>query len=283
MAIDVTCAACKTRFQVSDKFAGKQGPCPKCKAIITVPSKKDEVVIHVPESGPKDSKGVLVLKPLARKETKLTPVNIGIIVGSVILLLLVSLALRITYRKDLQMPATAAQGAKGGLPKTKEGVPPVTPGTDKTAKEKAKPGSKGPAVGITVPPGLQVILALGAILLAPAIAFAGYTFLRNDELEPYRGTALYIRLLIITAAYPMLWGIYWALFGYFSDNFEGGPPLMALAIVVPLLILGGAFVAHTTLDIEYGTALLHCCMYLSATVLLRIIIGLPPHWTVWGT
>ena len=82
MAIDVTCAACKTRFQVSDKFAGKQGPCPKCKAIITVPSKKDEVVIHVPESGPKDSKGVLVLKPLTRKETRLTPVNIGIIVGS---------------------------------------------------------------------------------------------------------------------------------------------------------------------------------------------------------
>ena len=117
MAIDVTCAACKTRFQVSDKFAGKQGPCPKCKAIITVPSKKDEVVIHVPESGPKDSKGVLVLKPLTRKETRLTPLNIGIIVGSVLLLLLIALALRITYRKDLQMPATA-QGAKGGPPKT---------------------------------------------------------------------------------------------------------------------------------------------------------------------
>jgi hypothetical protein len=280
MAIDVTCAACKTRFQVSDKFAGKQGPCPKCKAIITVPSKKDEVVIHVPESGPKDSKGVLVLKPLTRKETRLTPLNIGIIVGSVVLLLLFSLVLRIAYRKDLQMPATAAQGAKASPPKTKEGA--ATP-TDKTSKEKAKPGASEPAVGITVPQSLQVILALGAILLAPAIAFGGYTFLRNDELEPYRGRALYIRLLIISAAYPMLWGIYWALFGYFAGNFEGGPPLMALAIVVPLLVLAGAFVAHATLDIEYGTALLHCGMYLSATVLLRLIIGLPPHWTVWGT
>ena len=132
-----------------------------------------------------------------------------------------------------------------------------------------------------MPPELQVILALGAILLAPAIAFAGYTFLRNDELEPYRGQALLLRLLIITVAYPMMWGIYLALFGYL--NFEGGPPLMALAIVVPLLILAGAFAAHATLDIEYGAALLHCCMYLSATVLLRLIIGLPPHWTVWGT
>ncbi|MGI8979234.1 MAG: hypothetical protein ACR2FY_08415 [Pirellulaceae bacterium] len=280
MAIDVTCASCKTRFQVSDKFAGKQGPCPKCKKIITVPSKKDEVVIHVPESGPKDSKGQLVLKPIARKETRLTPVNIGVIVGSIVLLLFLSLVLRIAYRESLRPPEVAGQGTKGGPPKTKEGAP---TGTNDPSKEKAKPGDPVPAIGITVPPSLQLILALGAILLAPAIAFGGYTFLRNDELEPYRGQALWVRLLIISAAYPMLWGVYWALFGYFSGNFEGSPPLMALAMVVPLLILAGAFVAHVTLDFEYGTALLHCCMYLSATVLLRLIIGLPPHWTSWGT
>jgi hypothetical protein len=280
MAIDVTCASCKTRFQVSDKFAGKQGPCPKCKKIITVPSKKDEVVIHVPESGPKDSKGQLVLKPLTRKETRLTPVNIGVIVGSIVLLLLFSLVLRIAYQKELRLPAAAGQGAKGGPPKTKEGVP---AGTNDPDKEKTKPGEPAPAIGITVPPSLQLILALGAILLAPAIAFGGYTFLRNDELEPYRGQALIVRLAILSAAYPLLWGVYWALFGYFSGNFEGGPPLMALAIVVPLLILAGAFVAHVTLDFEYGTSLLHCCMYLSATVLLRLIIGLPPNWTAWPT
>jgi hypothetical protein len=280
MAIDVTCASCKTRFQVSDKFAGKQGPCPKCKKIITVPSKSDEVVIHVPESGPKDSKGKLVLKPIARKETRLTLVNIGAIVGSIVLLLLFSLILRIAFYAPLHPPATAAQGSKGGPPKTKAGVP---PGAGQNSKDKAKPGDQAVATGVTVPPSLQVILALGAILLAPAISFAGYTFLRNDELEPYRGQALLVRMLILAAAYPLLWGIYWGLFGYFSDSFEGGPPLMALAIVVPLLILGGAFVAHVTLDFEYGTALLHCCMYLSATVLLRLIIGLPPHWTSWGT
>ena len=34
MAIDVTCPSCHTRFQVSDKFAGKSGPCPKCKNTI---------------------------------------------------------------------------------------------------------------------------------------------------------------------------------------------------------------------------------------------------------
>lgn len=275
MAIDVTCAACKTRFQVSDKFAGKQGPCPKCKAIITVPAKKDEVVIHAPEgSGPKDSKGQLVLKPIARKETRLTPINIGIIAGSVILVLMVSLALRITYGNALKVPTTAVTGTKGETPKTKVATP---TGTDKKAA--GKNGPRAVAVEVQVPRTLQIILALGSILLAPAIAFGGYTFLRNDELEPYRGQALWLRLAVFALAYPALWGIYWGVFAYLGVN----PPLMALAMIIPLLILGGAFIAHVTLDIEYGTALLHCGMYLSATVVLRLIIGLPPHWSVWGT
>ena len=277
MAIDVTCAGCKTRFQVSDKFAGKQGPCPKCKKIITVPSKKDEVVIHAPEvSGPKDSKGQLVLKPIARKETRLTPVNIAAIAGTVVLLLVVSLALRIAFREELR-PQTVES------PPTAKGTPAQPgPANGKAPAGKAAATTKGAAAadtGIVVPTGLQVILALGAILLAPAIAFAGYTFLRNDELEPYRGQALYLRLAICAVSYAAMWGVYWAIFAYLGIN----PPLIALAIIVPLLLAAGAFAAHTTLDIEYGTALVHCGMYLSATVLLRLIIGLPPHWTVWGT
>ncbi len=57
------------RFSVSDKYAGKKGPCPKCKKEIVVPDKSEEVVIHAPEtSGPKNSQGVPVLKPIKRKE-----------------------------------------------------------------------------------------------------------------------------------------------------------------------------------------------------------------------
>jgi hypothetical protein len=69
MPIPVTCPGCLARFTVSDKFAGKQGPCPKCKQVITVPDKSQEVVIHAPESsGPKDSAGRPVLKPIRRIE-----------------------------------------------------------------------------------------------------------------------------------------------------------------------------------------------------------------------
>ncbi len=79
MPIQVTCPGCLSRFSVSDKYAGKKGPCPKCKKELIVPDKSQEVVIHAPEAaGPKDSKGVAVLKPIRRSDFKLTPVEIGI-------------------------------------------------------------------------------------------------------------------------------------------------------------------------------------------------------------
>lgn len=83
MPIPVTCPSCLARFTVSDKYAGKQGPCPKCKQVITVPDKSQEVVIHAPEtSGPKDSAGRPVLKPLRRVEFTVSTAQI--IVASVL-------------------------------------------------------------------------------------------------------------------------------------------------------------------------------------------------------
>jgi hypothetical protein len=48
MPIAVLCSKCRTRFTVSDRFAGQTGPCPKCKSPITIPKPVD-VVIHEPE------------------------------------------------------------------------------------------------------------------------------------------------------------------------------------------------------------------------------------------
>jgi hypothetical protein len=78
MPIPVVCPGCKARFAVSEKFAGKKGPCPKCKAVILVPEAiQEEVKIHVPEqfaSGGKNAKGRAVNKPIARPQTKIQPV-----------------------------------------------------------------------------------------------------------------------------------------------------------------------------------------------------------------
>jgi hypothetical protein len=81
-----------SRFTVSDKYAGKKGPCPKCKKELIVPDKSQEVVIHAPESaGPKDSKGVAVLKPLKRAEFKLSTKES--IIGGVLAVLSLGLAI----------------------------------------------------------------------------------------------------------------------------------------------------------------------------------------------
>lgn len=105
MPIPVTCPSCLARFTVSDKYAGKQGPCPKCKQSITVPDKSQEVVIHAPESsGPKDSTGRPVLKPLRRVD--FNPSTIQIILASTIAA--ASLIAAIATRVVAQTPPTWA-------------------------------------------------------------------------------------------------------------------------------------------------------------------------------
>lgn len=276
MAIDITCAGCKTRFQVSDKFAGKQGPCPKCKAIITVPAKKDEVVIHAPEmSGPKDSKGQLVLKPIFRQEARISSLQIGAIVGSVVFTLVLALLLRLAFGqaiKDVQPPPKPKANTRPTVNNptvANPGTPPTTTAAPATTRQKEKQP--------TLPGGLQVILILGAIVLAPATSLAGYTFLRNDEMEPYRGRALWTRLAICGFVFPAIWGIYSLIFVYLGIT----PPLLIVAILVPILIALGGFTSQSVFDLEFGTGALHFSMYLATTVLLRLIIGLPPHWQTW--
>jgi len=90
MAIPVVCPGCKKSFNVDDKFAGKTGPCPNCKAKITIPEKKPEVKIHAPDEfagGGKGVTGKLLLKPIARQETRFQPV-MAVSIGAGVLLVL---------------------------------------------------------------------------------------------------------------------------------------------------------------------------------------------------
>ena len=84
MPIQVTCPGCLKRFSVADKFAGQKGPCPKCKQIITIPKKEDEVVIHAPdhsEAGAVGASGRNVLKTFKRKDTKFQPLVFTAVIG----------------------------------------------------------------------------------------------------------------------------------------------------------------------------------------------------------
>ena len=97
MPIQVTCPKCFKRFQVSDKFAGKTGPCPSCKNQIKVPDKSEEVTIHAPDDGaPKDRSGQSVLKPIKRKETVVTRKAVIITVCSILGAIGLAIGMRIS-------------------------------------------------------------------------------------------------------------------------------------------------------------------------------------------
>ena len=220
MPISVTCPGCLSRFTVSDKYAGKKGPCPKCKKDLIVPDKSQEVVIHAPEIGPKDSKGVSVLKPLKRAEFKLSTREI--IVGSVLAVL--SLGLAVFAR-----------------------------------------------VGFAEPPVL--LCALGVVGLAFPLAWVGYSFFHDDELEEYSGKERATRVGICALVFAVTWGLYWFLAYYFGNKTLSDVDSIQFAIFLGVIFVVGSLGSLAAMDLDFGQALLHFSMYFAATFLLAVIAG----------
>lgn len=219
MAIRVTCPGCKTRFNVGDQFAGKTGPCPKCKTVIKIPDKSEEVVVHAPENfGPKDSKGRAVLKPVFREETKVTPVGIATFVASLVLALGAALAIRFVSPE-----------------------PPL------------------------------VLIMIAAAILAPPLSWAGYAFLRNQDLDSYHGVELWARVGVTSLLFFALWGLFPIVaYALNSDTFT--MPI-ALGSIVGMLVAGGA-IAMVAYDHDYLMGLVHFGLYLLVCLTLRAIAAL---------
>ncbi len=225
MPIVVVCPNCHARFEVSEKFAGKQGPCPKCKGVIKIPELGEEVKIHAPEdfaAGGKDAKGRPVLKPIERTETKVTPVLLVGVLVAVVLAFAVAFILR-------------------------------------TSDLKSSP----------------LVLGLGAVVLAPPLVIAGYSFLRNQELEPYRGGELFVRAAICSVVYASLWGAMWAI-KHFLFGTDGPLETFNIAVLAAPALIIGTLTAFATLDLDFGSGFFHYVLYLAVCVLLRLVMKLPP-------
>ena len=119
-------------------------------------------------------------------------------------------------------------------------------------------------------------IAAGLVILSPALAVAAYTFLRDDELEPYRGRALVVRAALCGLAYALLWAAYIPLPMY---GIVTGEPWQWL-FVAPAFVAVGAAAAWATLDLDFGSAAMHYAFYLVVTIVLRAAVGLPPLWAV---
>jgi len=102
MSIFVVCPGCRKRFEVSDQFAGKTGPCPNCKAQITIPKAEEQVVIHAPKEGPpgKTRTGQPTPKPTARKDARFQPVQAVVIAAATIVVMVATLAARSVLQAD---------------------------------------------------------------------------------------------------------------------------------------------------------------------------------------
>jgi len=229
--IRVTCPSCFKRFEVSAKFAGREGPCPSCKKPIKIPELSEQVVIHEQKEfqGVKGQGGQLVFKPVAKHDAQFSVTALAIILTVTIFVFIVAFFL-------------------------------------------------GQSVE---PQGLTLAVVAGSILVALPVNWGGYWFLRDDELEGYEGSELWIRVAICSLAYAAVWGIYAFLVGYWEldANLENNLPYYVIMAVVCLA--AGAFIAAGSFDISPLPGLMHYALYIIVTLLLRMTMGLSAYYVNW--
>lgn len=219
MPIQVTCVKCHTRFKVSEKFAGKKGPCPKCKTVITIPTSEEEVTIHAPVVGPTDGKGRQILKPLKRKDNTYSKLQLLAMVGSVVVFLIGALVAQLMVAEKYYMP----------LP----------------------------------------LMIVPMAIVAPMVAYGAYNILREQELEPFKGQELWLRVLICGAIYALLWaGMPLAKYA-FGDRYDTGSWILAL---IGMLGVGGA-TGMLVFDFDYTMGLIHYGLFLGLCLVGRMIAG----------
>jgi hypothetical protein len=224
MAINVTCPNCMKRFTVGDQFAGKEGPCPKCKGKITIPKLEEAVVIHAPKpEGPTDAKGRSILKTTRFKDAKFSPVVAAVSAVGVLGSMLVAFFLR------------------------------------------------GSAAANSYP-----LLGGGAIFLGPLLAWSGYNFLRDSELEPFRGQSLWLRAGIVGAIFAVCWFVYSLLASQLNPDYAtSGMEIYQVMIAAGAAVGIATFAATIGLEIEPLMGFFSAALFFAATVGLRLIMALP--------
>jgi hypothetical protein len=118
----------------------------------------------------------------------------------------------------------------------------------------------------------QIVGGFAALLLGPPLAAAGYAFLRNSELEPYRGTDLWIRAGACGAVYAFLWGAYaWVAWVWgVTDSFE----IWQILTIAVIAAVAGGFTAYASFELDFTLGLLHYGFYLMVTVLLAFVANI---------
>lgn len=119
--------------------------------------------------------------------------------------------------------------------------------------------------------------ACAAMALGPPLAWAGYTFLRDAELEAYQGVPLILRSVACGLVYALLWGVFAFLGHRFfgPDAMKNGLEIWQMVVLLVPVFAGGTLAAFASFDLDPGSAFFHCAMYFAVTVILRLVAALP--------
>ena len=120
-------------------------------------------------------------------------------------------------------------------------------------------------------------LAGGAVLLGPLLAWSGYSFLRDQELEPYVGGSLWLRAAACGLVYALSWYVYTLIASQIGDSDwqTAGLEIWQMGFAAAVAVGIGTFAAVVALDLEPFMAFFHAALYFVVTVGLRMVMALP--------
>ena len=122
-----------------------------------------------------------------------------------------------------------------------------------------------------VPVWLRV---LGILALAPPLVATGYSFVREQELEPYRGEELRNRVLILSGVFAILWMIYAFLPAYVMEyDSAANMSWMVFGITFCVMLGFGALASVAAFELEFLNGLAHAGLYLLGVVIIAAIAG----------
>jgi hypothetical protein len=122
--------------------------------------------------------------------------------------------------------------------------------------------------------GSVLIRAIGLLVISPLLVVGGYSFLYDDESEPYVGRRLYLRSGILAAVFVALWGAY----SYRVAPGMGGVEVWMWFIVGAAFMILGGLASLACLDLDFGGGFFLYCFYLIVTMLLGWAAGIGWPW-----
>ncbi len=114
------------------------------------------------------------------------------------------------------------------------------------------------------------LMVVPMAVLAPLVAYGAYNILKDQELDPFVGQELWLRVLICGAIYALLWGGMPLAKYAFGDRYDTGSWILALG---GMLAAGGA-TGMLSFDFDYTMGLMHYGLFLGLCLLARVLAGI---------